>query len=65
MNIPPPKMVTNYALNAARMVPGMSDLPKMAAALLAEYASVDARILVLGAGRWAGAEGLCRTASEL
>jgi len=40
----------SYALNAARMVPGMGDLPKMAAALLAEHAPADARILVLGAG---------------
>ena len=43
-------MSTNYALNAARMVPGMGDLPKMAAALLAEHGPADARILVLGAG---------------
>jgi tRNA (cmo5U34)-methyltransferase len=43
-------IVSNYAENAARMVPGLRDLPKMAAALLAERAPADARILVLGAG---------------
>jgi len=45
-----PRMVSNYAGNAARMVPGLRDLPKMAGALLAERAPLDARILVLGAG---------------
>ena len=43
-------IVSSYAENAARMVPGLRDLPKMAAALLAERAPADARILVLGAG---------------
>ena len=43
-------IVSGYAENAARMVPGLRDLPKMAAALLAERAPADARILVLGAG---------------
>ena len=43
-------VVSGYAENAARMVPGLRDLPKMAAALLAERAPADARILVLGAG---------------
>lgn len=42
--------VSRYAENAARMVPGLSDLPKMAGVLLAEHAPADARILVLGAG---------------
>ena len=45
-----PELVSGYADNAARMVPGMRDIPKMAGALLAEYAPADARILVLGAG---------------
>ncbi|MEX1826774.1 class I SAM-dependent methyltransferase [Luteibacter sp. CQ10] len=45
-----PTAVSTYARNAARMVPGLSDLPKMAGALLAEHAPADARILVLGAG---------------
>jgi len=45
-----PKIVSNYAENAARMVPGLRDLPKMAGALLAERARDEARILVLGAG---------------
>lgn len=43
-------VVSTYARNAARMVPGLHDLPKMAGALLAEHAPADARILVLGAG---------------
>ncbi|MCQ9615765.1 class I SAM-dependent methyltransferase [Paenalcaligenes niemegkensis] len=43
-------IVSGYAENAARMVPGLRDLPKMAGALLAERALADARILVLGAG---------------
>lgn len=43
-------VVSSYVENAARMVPGLRDLPKMAGALLAERAPADARILVLGAG---------------
>lgn len=43
-------IVSSYAKNATRMVPGLRDLPKMAGALLAERAPADARILVLGAG---------------
>lgn len=45
-----PTIVSSYAENAARMVPGLRDLPTMAGALLAERAPADARILVLGAG---------------
>lgn len=45
-----PKLVSSYAENTARMVPGLSDIPKMAGALLAECVPNDARILVLGAG---------------
>lgn len=44
------KHVSSYAENAARMVPGMHDLPRMAGALLEESVPADARILVLGAG---------------
>jgi tRNA (cmo5U34)-methyltransferase len=43
-------IVSRYAENATRMVPGLRDLPKMAGTLLAERAPTDARILVLGAG---------------
>lgn len=43
-------IVSSYAENATRMVPGLRDLPKMASALLAERAPANARILVLGAG---------------
>jgi tRNA (cmo5U34)-methyltransferase len=45
-----PEVVSSYAENAARMVPGLRDLPMMAGALLAERAPANARILVLGAG---------------
>lgn len=45
-----PEIVSSYADSAARMVPGMRDIPKMAGTLLAERAPADARILVLGAG---------------
>lgn len=45
-----PTFVSSYAENAARMVPGLRDLPKLASVLLAERAPTDARILVLGAG---------------
>lgn len=44
------KQISNYAENAARMVPGMRDLPKMAGALLKECVTSAARIIVLGAG---------------
>jgi tRNA (cmo5U34)-methyltransferase len=43
-------IVSSYAENATRAVPGLRDLPKMAGALLAERVPADARILVLGAG---------------
>lgn len=43
-------IVASYAENAARMVPGLRGLPKMARALLPERVSTDAHILVLGAG---------------
>ncbi len=42
--------VANYAEKTARLVPGVHDLHKMAAVLLAEHAPVDARVLVVGAG---------------
>lgn len=45
-----PQAVAGYAERTARLVPGLRDLHKMAALLLAERASADARVLVLGAG---------------
>ena len=45
-----PQAVSSYAEKAARLVPGLHDLHKMASVLLAERAPIDARILVLGAG---------------
>lgn len=45
-----PALVSGYAERAARIVPGLHDLHRMAGVLLAERAPADARILVLGAG---------------
>lgn len=45
-----PAAVASYADRTARIVPGLRDLHRMTAILLAERAPVDARILVLGAG---------------
>lgn len=42
--------VSDYAARTARIVPGLTDMHKMAALLLAERADARARILVLGAG---------------
>ncbi|MGO3869798.1 MAG: class I SAM-dependent methyltransferase [Alcaligenes sp.] len=45
-----PASVSSYADRAARIVPGLFDLHRMAGVLLGERAPADARILVLGAG---------------
>lgn len=45
-----PDAVARYAENPPRLVPGFSDLQRMALLLLAERAPDEARILVLGAG---------------
>lgn len=45
-----PTLVSRYAEKTARIVPGVQDLHRMASVLLAEHASADARVLVLGAG---------------
>lgn len=45
-----PAAVSGYAERAARIVPGLRDLHRMAGVLLAEQAPGDARMLVLGAG---------------
>lgn len=45
-----PDSVARYAEGPVRQVPGFLDLQKMAGLLLAEHASDDARVLVLGAG---------------
>lgn len=42
--------VAGYAERTARLVPGLHDLHRMTALLLAEHARADARIMVLGAG---------------
>ncbi|MET4577498.1 class I SAM-dependent methyltransferase [Ottowia thiooxydans] len=42
--------VSSYAQKTAQLVPGLADLHKMACVLLAERASAQARVLVLGAG---------------
>lgn len=44
------KAAENYAQTAPRKVPGFADLHKMAAQLMAERVTENARILVLGAG---------------
>lgn len=45
-----PAAVASYAADARRKVPGLADLHRMTALLLAEHAPDDARVLVLGAG---------------
>jgi len=45
-----PEAVARYADNPPRLVPGFADLQKMTRLLLAETASADGRILVVGAG---------------
>ncbi|WP_370677320.1 class I SAM-dependent methyltransferase [Pleomorphomonas sp. PLEO] len=45
-----PTMVARYAEETPYKVPGLADLHRMAMLLLAEHASQDAEILVLGAG---------------
>src|SRR5689334_20995443 len=44
------KSIADYAERTARLVPGLSDLHRMAALLLAERAPQDTRVLVVGAG---------------
>lgn len=45
-----PEAVARYAEGPPRFVPGLADLHRMAAILLAERTPPDARVLVLGAG---------------
>lgn len=45
-----PAAVSRYAEGPPRLVPGFADLQRMARLLIAERASQDARVLVLGAG---------------
>jgi tRNA (cmo5U34)-methyltransferase len=45
-----PKVVADYAERAKKLVPGLLDMQKMSAVLLAERAPRDARVLVIGAG---------------
>lgn len=45
-----PALVADYAARAARTVPGLQDLHRMAGVLLAEHAPAQAQVLVLGAG---------------
>jgi tRNA (cmo5U34)-methyltransferase len=45
-----PVAVSSYAADAVRKVPGLSDLHRMTAQLLAEHASDEAQVLVVGAG---------------
>lgn len=45
-----PKAIADYAENATRRVPGLHDVHRMAALLLAESTPPDGRVLVVGAG---------------
>jgi tRNA (cmo5U34)-methyltransferase len=45
-----PQSAADYAERTARLVPGLFDMQRMAALLLAERAPGDARVLVVGAG---------------
>lgn len=45
-----PDAASGYAERTARLVPGLSDLHRMVALLLAERVPEDGRVLVLGAG---------------
>lgn len=45
-----PKAIVGYAENAIRRVPGLNDLHRMSALLLAERTPSDGRVLVVGAG---------------
>lgn len=44
------KAISGYAENAIRRVPGLKDIHRMAALLMAERAQLDGRVLVVGAG---------------
>lgn len=45
-----PKAIAGYAENAARRVPGLGDMHRMSALLLAECTPPNGRVLVIGAG---------------
>jgi tRNA (cmo5U34)-methyltransferase len=45
-----PKAIVGYAENAIRRVPGLSDIHRMSALLLAERTPSNGRVLVVGAG---------------
>ncbi|MCA6218549.1 hypothetical protein KGA65_18575 [Ideonella sp. B7] len=45
-----PKAIAGYAENAMRRVPGLVDVHRMAAVLLAESTPPEGRVLVVGAG---------------
>lgn len=45
-----PKAISNYAENAIRRVPGLTDVHRMSALLMAESTPPDGRVLVVGAG---------------
>lgn len=45
-----PKAIVGYAENAMRRVPGLTDIHRMAALLIAERTPADGKVLVVGAG---------------
>jgi len=48
-SFPDPKAIVGYAENATRRVPGLNDVHRMSALLLAERTPPDGRGLVVGA----------------
>jgi tRNA (cmo5U34)-methyltransferase len=59
-----PKSISEYAEKTARLVPGLSDLHRMAGILLAEKTPAAGRILVLGAGGGLELKALSQTYPE-
>ncbi|MCX2861978.1 class I SAM-dependent methyltransferase [Paucibacter sp. PLA-PC-4] len=49
-NFSDPKAIVDYAENASRRIPGLKDMHRMSALLMAESTPPDGRVLVLGAG---------------
>lgn len=49
-NFSDPKAIADYAENATRRIPGLSDVHRMSALLMDESTPADGRVLVIGAG---------------
>ena len=59
-----PKIVSEYAQRTAKVVPGLSDMHRMASILLTRGTPANGRILVLGAGGGLELKVLTDTQSE-